>query len=152
MAVLLLAGCSDDDDDSAAPPTTAAGAPTTVRPVDTSFTGQGGAEFCELLATFTGGQEQLSANASPDELRAAFGESITAINQAAGVAPDEIKADVDTVAASMKSFETAMSNAGYDVTKVNAADLAALQSQAFLSSVTRMGAYLSSVCQRGAGG
>ena len=40
VALLMLAGCSGGDDDDAAPTTTVAvGATTTVRPVETSFTG-----------------------------------------------------------------------------------------------------------------
>lgn len=153
VAVLLFAGCSDDKDDAASTSTsTGVGTATTVRPVDTSFTGQGSGDFCRLITTFTAEQEKVSPTASAAELEAAFEESLTSINQAAEVAPAEIKGDVVAVAESIKAVEQAMSDAGYDVNKVDASALASLQSGTFLNSVTRLGSYLTTVCQTNPGG
>ena len=72
VAVLTLAGCGDDKDDDAGGttvPTTAATG-TTARPVDTRFTGEGSAEFCALITTFTTGQQNVSPTATPASSKA----------------------------------------------------------------------------------
>ena len=151
IAVLLLAGCSDNKKDSATSSSTAVSSPTTTKPVTPSFTGQGSSEFCGLISSFTTGQAKVNPTSSPAELEASFEESLTAIKQAASVAPDEIKADVVAVANSVQEVETAMAQAGFDINKIQPSALATLQSDSFLASVTRLGSYLTTVCKTGTG-
>lgn len=146
IALLTLVGCSDSDNgnETSTPTSTAS----TVRPVDTSFTGEGSAEFCQFIKTFNAGSE-VSPSASPAELEADFNESLAAINQAVTVAPAEIKPDVVAIADSFKTVVTAVSNANFDLTKIDGSALAALQTEGFLDAVTRLQAYLNTYCGGG---
>jgi|GEM_PF-3947412 len=148
--LLLLTACSSDKKDGAASTsTTVAATATTVQPVDTRFSGEGSAQFCEFISTFTKGQQNLSTSASPAAIRAAFEESLAAVKQAVDVAPAEIKPDVVAVASSVQSIADAMSAANFDATKVDPSALTTLQSEGFMTSVTRMQAYLTNVCHAG---
>lgn len=142
IALVSLVGCSDSDKggSSAASVTT-----TTVRPVDTSFTGEGSAEFCQFIKTFSAGSD-VSPSASPAELEADFNESLAAIKQAVTVAPTEIKPDVVAIADSFETVVTAVRTANFDLTKLDSSALASLQSEGFLDSVTRLQAYLNTYC------
>ena len=70
VAVLPLAACSSaGDDDSRAGTSTSVGPTTTVRPVDTSFTGQGSEQFCQFLATFSAGSQNVGPGREPRRAR-----------------------------------------------------------------------------------
>jgi hypothetical protein len=146
VALLPLTGCSDGKDSDGATPTSVGGA-TTARPVDTSFTGEGSEEFCRFITTFTEGSQNVSPTASPAELEASFREALTAIDQAVSVAPGEIKTDVESIANTFEGVVTAVSTAEFNLDRVDASALAALQSEGFLDSVTRLQAYLTSICK-----
>lgn len=148
VAVLALAGCSGSDDDESGATTST---PTTVRPVNTSFTGQDSAEFCQYVNTFTTGSQAISPSASPAALQASITEAQTAIDKAVSVAPGEIKGDVEIVATTFKQVTDAVTAAGFDITRMNVEAVAPLQSDAFLDSVTRMQAYLANICGSGGG-
>ena len=147
VALMPLAGCSDDkkSDTSQSSATTA----TSVRPVDTSFTGEGSAEFCNFITTFTEGSQNVSPNASPAVLEASFRDALTAINQAVAVAPAEIKGDVVAIADTFEGVVTAVSTANFDLARVDASTLQSLQSEGFLDAVTRLQSYLTTVCKTG---
>jgi hypothetical protein len=144
VALLPLAGCSDDKDDGASQSAVTA---TTVRPVDTSFTGEGSEEFCRFITTFTEGSQNVSPTASPAELETSFREALTAIDQAVSVAPGEIKGDVVSIADTFERVVTAVSTADFNLERVDATALEALQSEGFLDAVTRLQAYLTSICK-----
>ena len=153
LALLVLAGCSDGDDKDAAPaPTTtvAAGGPsTTLRTVDTNFTGQGSAEFCTLARTYNDRFTQIGANATPAQLRTVAREGQTAINQAVNAAPSEIKGDVQVIANAFGGLLTDLETVNYDVTKVTPATFAKLQAPEFATSSQRFQAYMRNVCKVG---
>ncbi len=146
VALLVLVGCSGSDYDDAGGTSTTAVTPTTVRPVNTSFTGQGSAEFCQFIRTFTAGSQSVSPTASPAELEVELQKSLDAINQAVDVSPAEIKGDVVAIADTFDTVVTAISKASFDLTKVDGSALAALQADSFLDAVTRLQAYLSQYC------
>jgi len=148
VLVLAMAGCSDSDDDAGGTTNTTSGATaTTVRPVDTSFTGQNSGEFCQLITTFTAGSQNLSPSATPADLEASLSEALTAIDKAVSVAPAEIKGDVSAIAGAFQTVVDELAAAGYDISKVNSSVLQALQSPGFLDAVTRLQAYLTNVCK-----
>jgi hypothetical protein len=150
VAAVFVGGCSDSNGDDSA--TTASSSPlTTTRPVDTSFTGQGSEEFCRLIATFTANNQSLGASGSAEDLEGSLRESLGAIDQAAAVAPAEIKNDVVTLESTLEGVVTALSSAGFDVARVDPAALSGLQSEPFVEAVTRLQAYLSTVCKTPAG-
>jgi hypothetical protein len=149
VALLAFAGCSDSKKDDAASTTTstsAATTATTARPVNTSFTGEGSAEFCGFIASFTTESQTVSPTATPAELEASFRESLDSLDKAEAVAPAEIKPDVEAIADTFDKVEAAASAAGFDLKKVDASSLLALQSPGFLQSVTRLQAYTTNIC------
>src|SRR4051794_32928167 len=92
--LLLLAGCSGGGQKKvAAPASTPAstGPTTTIRPVDTGFTGQNSASFCASARTYNDRFTKVSTTPSPEELRTVAREGQAAISQAVGLAPPEIK-------------------------------------------------------------
>ena len=149
VVLVLLAGCSSRSKDQASStPTTVAanaGPTTTVRPVDTSFTGQNSAQFCTLSKTYNDRFASVSSG-SPAQLRAAAQEGRTAITQAASTAPAEIRADVQVIANVFTALITELERVDFDIAKVSPASLAPLQAPDFQTSTIRFQAYLQSVC------
>ncbi len=152
LALVLLTGCSSGGgkDTASSTPTTAApaatGPSTTVRPVDTSFTGQNSAQFCTLAKTYNERFSNVNAASSPAQLRTAAQEGRTAINQAASAAPAEIKPDVQVIATAFTALFTELEKANFDVSKMSPAALSSLQAPEFQASTTRFQAYLRTVC------
>lgn len=152
LALAILAGCSSGgDDDPAASPTTVAtgggaGVTTTLRPVDTSFTGQGSAEFCRLAQTYST-RSTVTGQSTPAQLRAQATEGKTAIAQAVNAAPAEIKADVQTLSTVYGAFVTELEKLNYDATKLTAASLAPLQAPEFGRASQRFTVYVRDVCK-----
>ncbi len=151
VALLVLVGCSGDGDDDAAsntsaPPTTAPAPTTTVRPVDTSFTGQNSAEFCSLARTYNERFTSVTPNATPAQLRTVAREGQTAITQAVNAAPAEVKADVQVVANTFGALLSELEKVNYEIARVPPAALQALQGPEFQRATTRFQAYLRSVC------
>lgn len=153
LALLVLTGCSggDDDNDAAsATTTTAAGGTTsTLRPVDTSFSGQGSTEFCNLARTYTERSASVGGNTSstPAQLRTLANEGRTAINQAADVAPPEIKADVQLISTTFSGLLAELEKVDYDATKLTPAAFAPLQAPEFGRASQRFQAYTQDVCK-----
>ena len=148
VALLVLAGCSGGDDDEDAAPTTtvAAGTPTTVRPVDTSFTGQNSAEFCGLARTYNDRFTEVGANPSPAELRTVTREGQTAINDAVRSAPAEIKPDVEVLARTFTNLLTELERVNFEASRLPPAAIQSLSAPEFQQSTTRFQAYIRSVC------
>ena len=146
LLTLLLAGCSDDsDDDSAAATTTTTVAATTTISVDTNFTGEGSERFCELARTYRERLDELGTT-DPTQLRALATEAEAAIKEAQEVAPDEIRGDVQLVAAASISFFEVLAAANYDLTKVSPDALSGLQRPEVQASTQRLTAYTQNVC------
>ena len=146
----MLAGCSGGDDEDAAPTTSApagtAGPTTTVRPVDTSFTGQNSAQFCALARTYNERFTSVSPNATPAQLRTVAREGQTAITQAVNAAPAEIKPDVEVLARSFGSLLSELEKVNFEVARLPPTALQALQAPEFQQSTTRFQAYIRTVC------
>ena len=145
LLTLLLAGCSDDSDDDSAAGTTTTVASTTSISVDTNFTGEGSERFCELARTYRERLDELGTT-DPTQLRALATEAETAIKEAREVAPDEIKGDVQLVAAASISFFEVLAAANYDLTKVSPDALSGLQRPEVQASTQRLTAYTHNVC------
>ncbi|HVM13166.1 MAG TPA: hypothetical protein VM287_02415, partial [Egibacteraceae bacterium] len=141
LAAALLSCSSGDDKKKEVSPTTAGG-PTTVRPVDTSFTGQNSAEFCALAKTYRDRSNNVRPGSSPAELRAAAEDGRSAINDVLSAAPEEIKPDVEGVAAALGAVVTELEKVGFDTTKAPPAAFAPLQDPEFQTAAARFQAYV----------
>lgn len=150
LALLVMAGCSDGDDekavDTTAPSTAASGPVTTVRPVDTSFTGANSAQFCGLARTFSERFSKVTTNPTPAELRTVSREGQAAINQALGAAPAEIKKDVEVIATGFGGLLTELEKVNFEAARLPPSALNALTAPEFAQSSTRFQAYLRNVC------
>jgi hypothetical protein len=150
VALLGLVGCSDGSD-KASSTTTAAplatGPTTTLRAVDTSFTGQGSANFCNLAKTYNEQSKNVASAATPTQLRTVVRDGRTAITQAVAAAPAEIKGDMEVLAAAFIDLSDAFDKANYDASKVNPASLSKLQAPEFQVSTQRFQAYLRNICK-----
>lgn len=149
VALLVLAGCSGNSDkkSQASPTSTAvAGPTTTVRPVDTSFSGQNSAQFCALARTYNDRFTKVGANPTPAELRTVAQEGQTAITQAVGAAPAEIKADVGVLAGAFTTLLDELQKVNFEADKLPVTALAQLQTPEFQQSTTRFQAYTRTVC------
>jgi len=153
LALVLLGGCSSSEKDSdtagGGPATTAApagGPTTTVRPVDTSFSGQNSAQFCNLAKNYKNPAASLGSNPTPAQLKTVLTDGQTAINQAVAAAPPEIKPDVQIIADAFAAFAKELAKVDYVAANVQPAALAPLSAPAFQMASTRFAAYLKSVC------
>jgi hypothetical protein len=153
VALLVLGGCSGGGDDGKAAPTTAAtgatastGATTTIRPVDTSFTGQNSAQFCNLARTYTQRSTSIGSNPTPAELRTVTREGQTAITQAVSAAPPEIKPDVQVLATTFTNLIGELEKVNYEIARMPPAALQSLQAPEFQQSTIRFQAYIKNVC------
>ncbi|MGI8807138.1 MAG: hypothetical protein ACR2KK_04745 [Acidimicrobiales bacterium] len=149
MAMVVLTSCNGGDDKAgsgASRTTEAPGASTTMRPVDTSFTGQNNAQFCALAKTYSERSSGVTRATTPDQLRAGVQESRNAIDQVAAAAPAEIKSDVQTLVNAFGTMFTELEKANFDPTKVSLTAFAPLQAPEFAQSTTRFQAYLRNVC------
>lgn len=152
VALAVLAGCSGGDDkedaatSSTAPASTAAGSPTTLRPVDTRFTGQNSAQFCTLAKTYNERFTSVGTNPTPAQLRTVAREGQTAITQALNAAPAEIKKDVEVLATTFNGLLSEFEKANFEVAKVPPTALAPLSSPEFQMSTTRFQSYIRTVC------
>lgn len=150
ISLLVLAGCGGGDDKKEASPTTSAqasGASTTLRPVETSFTGQGSAEFCNQARTFNDRFGKVGPNATVAQLRTSAREGLAAINQAVGVAPAEIKADVQVISTAFASIVADLEKVNFDFKKVTADTFTKFQAPEFGASTQRFQAYMTNVCK-----
>ena len=151
LALVVLTSCSGSDGDDAAPTTApgntvAGGSPTTVRPVDTSFTGQNSAQFCTLAKTYNDRFSSVGANPTPAQLRTVAREGQTAINQAVNAAPAEIKRDVEVISNTFGGLITELEKVNYEAARMPPAAFSSLSSPEFTASTTRFQAYIRTVC------
>ncbi|MDQ3642495.1 MAG: hypothetical protein M3450_13770 [Actinomycetota bacterium] len=152
IALVFLTSCNGGDDDKAAPATsapagaTSTGPTTTVRPVDTSFTGQNSAQFCALARTYNERFTSVGANPTPAQLRTLSREGQTAITQAVSAAPAEIKRDVEVIANTFNVFLGELEKVNFEVARVPPAALQSLSAPEFQQSTTRFQAYTRTVC------
>lgn len=154
LALVLFGACSSTESDdkaasssaTSAPATTAGGPTTTARPVDTSFTGQNSAQFCTLAKNYKNPAASLGSNPTPAQLKTVLTDGQTAINQALGAAPAEIKPDVQVIADAFTAFSKELAKVDYVAANVPPTALAPLSTPAFQTASARFAAYLKSVC------
>lgn len=139
MAGLVgLAGCGGEDEEAATTTTTAA--PSTASTTTTvAFTGEGSEEFCAVSRDNVDLFRQGDALASdPDRLGETLREAAPAVRQAASVAPEEIRADVDVLAA---AYESALASF-----EAGSLDLSAFISPRNAASYQKLARYWTEVC------
>ncbi len=151
ISLLVLAGCGGGDDkkETSSPTTVAAqpgGPSTTLRPVNTSFTGQGSAQFCNLARTYNERFTSVGGNPSPAQLRAVSREGQTAITQAVNTAPPEIKRDVEVLATTFSTLIAELEKVNFEVNRLQPSALGALSAPEFTQATTRFQAYIKAVC------
>ena len=152
IALLVLTGCSGGDDDKSAAPTTApsgaanTGPTTTVRPVDTSFTGQNSTQFCALARTYNERFTSVSGNSTPAQLRTLSREGQTAISQAVSAAPAEIKKDVEVIANTFNVFLAELEKVNFEAARLSPNALQALSAPEFQQATLRFQSYSRTVC------
>ena len=118
-------------------------APTTV---DTTFTGQGSADFCQKYRTYAEGFNRLGEGSTP-ALRALYANAAQAAKEAVDVAPDEIRADARVVADIFSSLVTALEGVNYDFTRLPQEFVAKFMSTELETASTRLEAYGRNVCR-----
>jgi len=147
--VLLVGGCNGGGGGDEAASTTSVPGPrptTTVRPVDTSFTGQDSAGFCGLARAYDERSTALGSSPTPEQLRTAVQEGQAAISQAVGSAPAEIKSDVEVLAAAFGTVVKELETANFDARGVSPAAFQQMQAPEFQAATTRFQAYMRNVC------
>jgi len=149
----VLAGCSGggDDTDGASPTSAPAGSfpsgpGTTVRPVDTSFTGQNSAQFCALARTYNERFTSVGSNPTPDQLRTVAREGQTAISQAVSAAPAEIRKDVEVISDTFKAILGEFEKVNFEAARLPPTVLSQLSAPEFQTATTRFQAYIRTVC------
>lgn len=120
------------------------------QPVDTKFTGAGSADYCRLARTYSDASSKLSPTNTSSDLRQLFQDAARDIKAAVGVAPAEIKDDVQIVADGFNALVNSLTPVNYDFTKLAPDLIARFQSQEFMAASTRVAAYSRQVCGVGA--
>lgn len=151
VVMVVLAACNGNGDgDTAAPATTATTTEprpsTTLRPVDTSFTGQNNSQFCATAKTYNDASSSANRATTPDQLRAEVVASRSAIDQVATTAPAEIKGDAQALANAFGVLFTELEKVNFDPTRVSLAAFTPLQTPEFAQSTLRFQAYMRTVC------
>ena len=151
VALVALAGCSSDskDDNASGVTSTSAATVTTVRPVDTSFTGVGSSEFCAFIPSLLDASQSVPASATPAQIRAGLDSSVAAFDEAVAVAPPDIKDAVVTIADAVKGVSAALAAADYDATKIDPSVARLLLEDRFSDASVRLKAYLDKFCTPG---
>ncbi|MDP8936930.1 MAG: hypothetical protein M3O23_04260 [Actinomycetota bacterium] len=147
VLTLLLAGCGGDSDDAepAGATTTTTVGTATPGSIDTNFTGEGSERFCGLARSYRDRLDKV-ATSDPTQLRALANEAETAIREAQAAAPNEIKGDVQVVAAASTAFFQQLARVNYDLTKMPPDAVSGLQRPEVQASTQRLSAYAEKVC------
>lgn len=152
VGIALSTSCSGGSDDASSPATSAATTTlsqpsTTLRPVDTSFTGVGSADFCNLGKAFNDRFTNIGTPSTPAQLRTAMGEARNAITQAVAVAPPEIRTDMQVLSTAIGEFFSALDRVNFDANRLDLSSLRAFQAPEFVTASLRLEAYLKNVCR-----
>ena len=116
------------------------------------FSGSGSQEFCGQAKDFEGvfGGESFT-NTDPASLKDDYAKAQNALDDLADNAPDEIKADVQTLSGALKTLIDVFESVDYDFTKLAqdptaAAKLQEFDTQELQDASARVEAYLTQVC------
>ncbi len=143
---MLVAACSDDDgaDERDAAPTT-----TEVR-----FTGDAGSSFCSRLRDLDLGDALQDQATTPEDVAAGFGALLALLDELAGLAPEEVRGDVELLGAGIGALDEALAVVQYDWDALASspqasAVAAATNDPAFTVAGDRLVAYRGQVCGLG---
>jgi hypothetical protein len=167
LTCLLLAACGDSkstttasgsNDNSSSGATTASGDSsgdgTTV-----TFKGSGSGGFCDYAKDIESSkalEDAFGANQDPKAIKSGFSKALDIMNTAAGKAPSEIKADMQTVQNGFKKINDLYAKYDYDISKLTAAmakdptiasQADSLTSGDFAAASDRVDQYLQQVCK-----
>ena len=117
-----------------------------------TFTGDRESPFCELIRSVDIVAVLGGAEDDPVALGAAFQQLVDVLVDAAGLAPEEISADVALVAGGMTSLDAALAQVGYDFDALAASGagdevLEAVNASVFADAGARLAAYRAQVCE-----
>ena len=156
LVAVTTAACSSSSksaSDATTPSTTpsSAAAATTVpatTPVTKSYSGSSDSSFCNLMrkdeADFNN-NKNLSAK-TPPELKALYGKFVPALEHAAAVAPNAIKADLESYVTEVKKIDATFAAAQYNLENVNPTVLAGLNTPQLETAFTNINQYFAQVC------
>jgi hypothetical protein len=151
VAVAVFTSCSGGEQGAAptSPNTTMPAVSTTLRPVDTNFTGENNAQFCALAKTYAERSSGVGSAGTPAQLRSSVQEARMAIGELAGKAPAEIRSDVQVLSNAFGVLFIELDKVSFDPTRVSLTAFAPLQAPEFQQSTTRFQSYLRIVCGLG---
>lgn len=113
-----------------------------------SFSGDSGSNFCDLArkdeTAFKG--NSLATGSTPADLKKLYSGLGPALQEAESKAPSVIKDDFKTFVDAYQQILKAMSDANYDVTKLNPATFAAFDSAQIKAASDHIEAYMTQVC------
>jgi hypothetical protein len=155
LVALVLTGCGGDNSSStaASSPTTAASNANATTP---SFTGSGSSDFCNFAKDLESSDIANSLTGDSTNVKDDLAKVRAALAQAKAKAPDEIKADVATVADAFQKYDDLLAKYGYDTQKLTdaaqknpqvlAQATAVLDDSKFAAASERVSAYAQQVC------
>ena len=112
---------------------------------------QSPAAFCASLTASSANAPAVSANMTPDQLRTAIEQSVTGIQSADKLAPADIKADMDVLAAATVSAAKSLEKAGYDRTKVDTTAVSPFGTPEVKTAREHLTAYVKAQCTLASG-
>jgi hypothetical protein len=141
---LVAAGCGTSAKTSAASagPTTAAAASGAAKPVKAT----GGGNFCKLMADSLNASRTASTGTTPADLEKSMKAARAMGDAAVGLAPSAIRGDVALLMHASDAMFDALDKAGYDYSKLSAADMSGLSSPQVAAAEKRITAYITDTC------
>jgi hypothetical protein len=136
---------------SSASPVPSAPAPTAGAPsAPTTTAGKpqqatGGGDFCKAIAASLN-RPSAATGTTPAEMGAQLAVIRKDAQQAASLAPESLKADVNRLMAASLAVWDALAKVNYDYTKITASDMTALSTPAVAAAEKRLTAYMTNTC------
>ena len=142
-------GGSDGDSESGSAPTTAAaGGAGATATVDTRFTGEGSDAFCRQFRAYAESSRRLAQGGNLD-VRTIYSDAARAVNESVGIAPPEIRRDVQVVAEAFTALVRELEAVNYEIQRVPPAAVLRFMSEELNTSTERVEAYARNVCGLG---
>ncbi len=144
---IFIALVKDDGSSSSSSPTSSSTVSTTST-TRADFTGEGSAAFCAAYTRLNGAiAQQTPKTSDAASLQADFQRRVDAVKALALIAPAEIAPDVKAISASYQQVLPALSAVGFDMSKVPAAQQAALETPAVVLAGQRTAQYTERICK-----
>ncbi len=106
----------------------------------------GGGNFCKTLASSINSQALYASGSSANDTKTVIETARAGAHKALSLAPSEIKKDVAVLVAATDSMYDALAKAGYDYSKLTAADMAGLSSTDVTAAEEHLTAYVKGTC------